>query len=103
MKQKEYERSEESEWTVAVHKAPVRPAVQKDLSQYRAAKEGQGSVLAFATTKWEDEPVRALTRPAKSDSGRLLLPLEAALSPDPSARQVMHHTTLHYSTQCVDE
>ena len=64
MKQKENKRSEESAWTVAVHKAAVRPVVQEDLSQYRAAKEGQGSVLAVAVTKWGDEPVGALTRPA---------------------------------------
>ena len=68
MKQKENEKSEESEWTVAVHKAPMRPVVHEDLSQHRAAKEGQGIVLAFATTKWGDEPVGVLTRPAESDS-----------------------------------
>ena len=32
--------------------APMRPVVQEDLSQCKAAKEGQGNVLAFATTKW---------------------------------------------------
>ena len=69
MKLKENERSEESEWTVAVHKAPVRPVVQEDLSQCGAAREGQVSVLAVVTTKWGDEPVGALTRPAESYSG----------------------------------
>ena len=57
MKQKENERSEESEWTVAA----VRPVAQENLSQFKAAKEGQGRVLDFAITKWGADPVRALT------------------------------------------
>ena len=41
MKQKENKRSKESEWTVAVYKAPVKPVVQEDLSHIELPKKAK--------------------------------------------------------------